>query len=214
MSLSHTLDCEQGIRHIDGPSGKLEAQLNCADLDSLTMAIICHPHPLHGGSMQNKVVHTLEKSLHQWGAHTLRFNFRGVGNSQGEYDHGRGEVDDLLAMVAWTREKIPEVRILLAGFSFGAYIAIKASRLTETVQLIAVAPPVNILGFTEPEQPPCPCLVIQGDQDEIIEADQVFQWAEKYSNISLLRMDDAGHFFHAKLNQLQRLLLDNLKPSE
>jgi len=211
MSLMDGLNCSQTAIQIEGPAGSLEVLLNCAAPASQYIAVICHPHPLHGGSMQNKVVHTLEKSLHQWGAHTLRFNFRGVGNSAGQYDGGAGEVDDLLAIVNWARQQMPQANIILSGFSFGAYIAIKACQLTETERLIAIAPPVNTLGFDEPEQPVCPCLVIQGEQDEIIDADRVYQWAQKFSNVHLVRIADAGHFFHARLNQLQSLLLENLK---
>lgn len=204
------LDCTQTSLQVEGPVGGLDALLHCSEKETGLIAIICHPHPLHGGTMQNKVVHTLEKALHKWGAHTLRFNFRGVGQSDGEYDNGIGEIDDLLAIVSWIRQQNPQAQIILAGFSFGAYIAIQACQRVQAVQLIAVAPPVNTLGFGHPEQPACPCLVIQGEQDEVIEADKVYQWAAQFENIQLLRMADAGHFFHARLNQLQALLLNNL----
>lgn len=109
---------------VKGPAGKLEVAVGTPiGIDRSALGIICHPHPLHGGTMYNKVVTTLARTLQGLGLTTVRFNFRGVGKSQGEYDHGRGEIDDLLAVAAWLQKEMGHQEIWLAGFSFGAYIA-------------------------------------------------------------------------------------------
>ena len=102
---------------IPGPAGDLEAVLSCPAVANEQVTIICHPHPMHGGTLQNKVVHTIAKALHESGMHTVRFNFRGVGASEGQYDDAVGEVDDLLAVVDWVASRIPAAQIRLAGFS-------------------------------------------------------------------------------------------------
>jgi len=192
---------------IAGPSGDLECLLSIPKNNHRkTIAIICHPHPLHGGSMRNKVIHTLDKALGQLGLVTIRFNFRGVGKSAGLYDEAKGEVDDLKAVIDWAQNEMPEQELCLAGFSFGAYIAMKASLDVSCKQLITVAPPVNIFDFTPLQAPTCPWLLIQGMQDEIVDANEVMEWASQFSKVSIVREPDSGHFFHGKLNTLQSII--------
>ena len=130
---------------ISGPAGALETLLEvpAAGAPVGGFAVVCHPHPLHGGTMQNKVVHTLARALQEAGIATLRFNFRGVGASAGSYDEGRGEIEDALAVIAYGRARWPGAALTLAGFSFGAQVALLAAPSSAPARLITVAPPVE-----------------------------------------------------------------------
>ena len=133
--------CTNDTFLIQGAIGELELLTACppdAAAQPIT-AVICHPHPLHGGSLQNKVVHTLARGFGELGARSVRFNFRGVGRSSGVYDNGMGETEDLLAVIAWVRARRPRDRLWLAGFSFGAYVALRASVRFDPAQLVLVA---------------------------------------------------------------------------
>ncbi len=177
------------------------------------VAVICHPHPLHGGSMQNKVVHTLARGFDELGLYTVRFNFRGVGQSHGHYDGGSGETGDLLAVADWTLSHCPDAELWLAGFSFGAYVVVRAAALRTVPRVILVAPPVNLYDFTALPSPGRNCLVLQGDQDEVVPAHGVQDWAtglEPPPHLALIR--GAGHFFHRQLNDLRAALVDVLGP--
>src|SRR5512134_2144011 len=129
---------------IDGPAGPLEGRVEDPKSDAApaVVGVVCHPHPLHGGTMQNKVVHTLGRAMQELGAPTLRFNFRGVGRSAGRYDAGAGELEDALAACAWAREHWRCEALWLAGFSFGAAIALQAAGPVRPGRLVTVAPPV------------------------------------------------------------------------
>lgn len=200
---------------IAGPAGELEILTACPSPDSrvAATAILCHPHPLHGGSMQNKVVHTLARAFAELGMGTLRFNFRGVGRSNGVFDHGNGETDDLLALIQWVRVRRPQDQIWLAGFSFGAYVALRASARTDVRQLVLVAPPVNLYDFDALPLPPCPLLVIQGGADEVVPAAQVQRWVDRLGTAAqFVPMDGVSHFFHQRLNDLRDALTQSLKP--
>lgn len=135
---------------IPGPNGVLEAMLDVpkepCSADA-PIAVVCHPHPLHGGTLTNKVAHTVAKAFAELGVTTLRFNFRGVGESQGEFDHGVGEVDDLQAAVQWMRARHPNARLWLAGFSFGAFVALSGQPQMNAARLLLVAPPVAMFDF-------------------------------------------------------------------
>lgn len=213
MSDTPALDfpCETNPFFIPGPTGRLEALSRCSDKEAQpVIAVICHPHPLYGGTMQNKVVHTLEKTFNKLGASTLRFNFRGVGNSEGKYDQGEGELDDLVAVVEWCQQRLPGHRLWLSGFSFGAYIAFKAAQSLLPEKLITVAPPVNIFDFSQHQAPAADWILLQGDADEIVDAQQVQVWAQQFPQVDLITMAGAGHFFHGRLNDLQSALNDRL----
>lgn len=175
-------------------------------------AIICHPHPLFGGTMNNKVVTTLARVFRDIGLRSVRFNFRGVGKSTGTHDEGRGEVDDLLSLVNWVKQNFPEDSIWLAGFSFGAYVATKAAMHISPQQLVTIAPQVSRFKQDDLAKVTCPWLLVQGEQDEVVSAEEVFAWIETLPHKpTVIRMPTAGHFFHGQLMELRRLLEDQLK---
>lgn len=205
-----------------GSVGKLEvATIAPAESGELVqsgyVAIICHPHPLHGGTMDNKVVTTLARVYRDLGVPVARFNFRGVGASEGEFDDAVGEVDDLLAIVDWVKRCYPSRRLLLAGFSFGSSVAAQAVyRLPGQVEhLVLVAPPVERYSYDQARRFPCPLVVIMGDQDELVDVAEVYRWVDELeSKVTLIRYGDASHFFHGKLvsfkSDLSSALLDSL----
>lgn len=191
---------------IDGPSGVLEASLEEAGTDAECFAVICHPHPLHGGTMHNKVVYMLARTFLEQGIPSLRFNYRGVGASAGTYDEGRGETDDALAVIQWARQRWPGAGWVLAGFSFGALVALRAALVAPPRYLVSVAPPVT--KWTEPlSRPDCPWLVVQGDADEVVDCREVLKWAEAFERPPTVRVLAGGdHFFHGRLHELQTLV--------
>ncbi|MEP7043920.1 MAG: alpha/beta family hydrolase [Dokdonella sp.] len=204
---------------LPGPAGDLE--LACALPDAASaraaVAIICHPHPLQGGAMTNKVVTTLERSLLDLGLATVRFNFRGVGQSQGVHDHGIGETDDLVAIAEWALAQRPGDVLWLAGFSFGSYVALRATARLHPAQLILIAPPVGRQDFSSIAAPACPWLIVQGEADEVVDAAAVYAWAASLQPPpTLLRMPDTSHFFHRRLIELRTAVKDavagNLPP--
>src|SRR3990167_626391 len=137
MNRSFTKD--KTIEHIRGPAGKLEVAIDePIGEERHAWGIVCHPHPLHGGNMQNKVVTTLVKTFQYMGLTTIRFNFRGVGKSEGVFGHGKGELEDLLAVIEWVQQSNQGKKIWLAGFSFGAYVTAKAATQISVGQLITV----------------------------------------------------------------------------
>ena len=197
----------------DGPEGEIEALLdvpaNATNND--TICVICHPHPLFGGSMTNKVVHYIAKSLNEPGVITLRFNFRGVGQSQGTHDNAIGERNDLLSAIDVIHTIYPSKSLWLAGFSFGAYIAFSMSHFANAQRLITVAPAVHLCDFSEVELPDCPWLLIQGDQDEIVPPDMTIHWAKNLPRPPDMEIiHNAGHFFHGHLNDLKQVILNHL----
>ncbi len=198
---------------IDGPSGKLELAVGAAVADARALAVICHPHPLHGGTMDNKVVTMLERTLRDAGAATVRFNFRGVGASTGQFDEGQGEGDDLAAVVALARSWLPEARLWLAGFSFGSYVSARMAAALGADLLISVAPPVGRFAFRAIAHPPRRWIVLQGEVDEVVDPALVFAHFEQMQPpVEMLRFADTGHFFHGKLVQMRERLGALLEP--
>jgi uncharacterized protein len=190
---------------IEGPAGRLETLIEePADVPLRYAAVVCHPHPLFGGTLHNKVVHTLARSLRTGGAATLRFNFRGVGASEGRHGDGVGETADTLAAVAWVRTRWPSLPLLLAGFSFGAAVAIRAADEADPLWLISVAPAVDRVSFEGLVTPRCDWLIVQGSADEIVAPESVRSWAARVAPQARVRMlPGVGHFFHGKLHELQ-----------
>ena len=192
---------------IDGPAGRIEAALDCPDDDverQPVLAIVCHPLPTEGGSMHNKVVTMTARALRESGVTTLRFNFRGVGQSEGVFDDGDGELADLHAVAAWARTQHPDKALWLAGFSFGAWIALRGAGELGAAALISIAPPVGRSWDFDVAIPDIPWLVIQGDADEIVDPGAVHAWIEGLPHApELVRMPDASHFFHRKLMDLR-----------
>ncbi len=190
---------------IPGPVGDLELQVESPDGDGpAPVAVICHPHPVYGGTMTNKVVHILAAGFRELGAHSVRFNFRGVGRSAGEFDNGVGEMADLLAVVVWAQARFPDSPLWLAGFSFGAWIALKATAQLQPESLLLVAPPVDMYDFSVIPEVTVPWMVIQGGEDEVVSAEAVAHWVAQRQPAPQSRvLDSAGHFFHGQLNALK-----------
>ncbi|MBW5802860.1 alpha/beta fold hydrolase [Coxiella endosymbiont of Ornithodoros amblus] len=197
---------------IQGPVGQLEVTITRPKVIEKSMTgIICHPHPLHGGTINNKVVATLAKALDKLGLKTVRFNFRGVGKSQGQYDNGVGEAEDLKSVLRWVKHSWPQDDIWLAGFSFGAYIAAKVANSQKIARLISIAPPVFYEGFDALTQMTAAWLIIQGDQDEVVPFEQLKAFVNQVSSpVEFVVMSGASHFFHGRLIELRELLVRNL----
>ncbi|MBV1908530.1 MAG: alpha/beta fold hydrolase [Kangiellaceae bacterium] len=190
---------------IPGSVGQLEAIVDSGQIVSNEyVAVCCHPHPQHAGTMTNKVIHTAARSLAGLGIPSIRFNFRGVGASEGEYANGIGERDDLAAVVSWARDNFADRELILVGFSFGSYISAMVANQLEPKLLISIAPPIGRIEFTGFVRPNCPWLIVQGEQDELVESQAVFDWASKFEQSpQLIMLPDTSHFFHGKLVDLR-----------
>lgn len=202
---------------ITGPAGSLESVVSRGDSDAVLSAlnavvVICHPHPVHGGTMDNKVVTTLMRTYRDVGVHVVRFNFRGVGKSEGAFDNAVGELDDLLAVITWVKSHFPQSPLMIAGFSFGSSIAARASySVPGLLHLTLVAPPVERYEYDRDGVFNSPVCVIQGDKDERVIAQGVYKWAARLKNpAELIRYPDAGHFFHGYLTNLKADLTHTL----
>lgn len=198
---------------LDGPAGALEALTACPRADAAVpaTAVILHPHPLHGGTLHNKVVATLARGFAELGVASVRFNFRGVGASAGQFAHGVGETEDALAVVEWVREHRPGDAIWLAGFSFGAYVALRAAAEAGAAGLVTVAPAVHLYDFSALKLPNVPWLLIQGEADEVVPVEAVRAWLAGLAPHPQVRfLPDTGHFFHQRLHELRAALRDFL----
>lgn len=193
---------------IDGPAGELEALLEAPREDApIGCVVVCHPHPTQGGTMQNKVAHTLARSFVGQNMAALRFNFRGVGSSAGTFDNGAGEMDDIRAAVAWLRNRLPGLPMWLGGFSFGAALAVKVATEEDPAGLISIAPAVRRFANDLASQPECPWLLVQGDQDELVDIDETIEWLNSLNPGPELNVfPDTGHFFHGKLVMLRKVV--------
>ncbi len=193
-----------------GPAGALEAMVDFPEADIATqpvVAVVCHPLPTEGGTMNNKVVTMAARALRELGVPTVRFNFRGTGKSAGEFDEGEGEREDLRAVVAWVRRERPTALVWLVGFSFGAYVSIRASETLEPAAQISLAPPAGRWEFPA-AAPRMPWLVVQGEDDEVVDAHAVYAWLEKLDapQLTLVKMPGTSHFFHGKLVDLRGVI--------
>jgi hypothetical protein len=200
---------------IAGPAGDIEAlvEMPAGQLDagSARFGVVCHPHPLYGGTLDNKVVYTLARAFVELGVPSIRFNFRGVGSSVGEYDEGRGETEDALAVIARGRELWPGASLWLGGFSFGGAVAVRAAAQARPETLVTVAPGITRVAMTDVPSPACPWLIVQGDADDVIEPAAVRDWASRQSPAPALRLlPGAGHFFHGRLHELRGVVLEFL----
>lgn len=208
----HFFSKPQNLIAIQGSVGSLEAIIAPPMRESQPIVgIICHPHPLHGGNMQNKIVFTLAQTFRDLGLWSIRFNFRGVGDSCGIYDHGIGETDDLLSVLTWVKKQFPSYRIWLAGFSFGAYIAMNGAShpacQVKVKQLITIAPAVNHFDLPQDRSITCPWALIMGEDDEIVSAEAVKQWIqERKFAVQSIYLPQVGHFFHGRLIELKQQL--------
>lgn len=187
---------------IDGPAGRLEAAAAMPSGECRGIALVAHPHPLYGGTMDNKVVTTLAKTFSRLGLAAFRLNFRGVGQSEGEFDHGIGESGDMLALAGHARRELGDLPVVLAGFSFGGYVQTRVLEHIEAQQLVLVAPAVE---HFKVGPVPVDTLVIHGEQDEVVPLAEVLDWARP-QNLPLTVVPGAGHFFHGQLNLLDRIV--------
>ena len=190
---------------IAGPAGALECAIDAPGEPPRGTAVVCHPHPQHGGTMDNKVAQTLARAFVQLGYRAVRFNVRGVGGSQGGWDEGRGEVDDALAVVQAFRE--PGRPLVLAGFSFGGYLAAAAARRlpddARATQLVLVAPAVvNFPVDTVPSD----TLVFHGEADDVVPLSAALDWARPQT-LPITVLPGVGHFFHGQLALLKQLIV-------
>ena len=199
-----------------GPAGRIEALLQESEhRDHAAFAVVCHPHPLFGGTLHNKVVHRVAGTLHGLGLAVLRFNFRGVGESEGEHDLGAGELEDARAALDFMRVRYPDARRWLAGFSFGSWVAARlAAGETDIERLILIAPPVRTQDFSAMRTAPVPKHVFHGSADDVaaiadLEA-EFPRWAEPKT---LRRIEGASHFFDKKLADLSKALEEVLGPA-
>ena len=191
---------------LDGPAGKLETISDVAMPAGARrgVAVICHPQPQQGGTMHNKVVTMTERALRESGLDTVRFNFRGTGESAGVYDEGNGEGDDLAAVVAWVRTLRPHDAVWLGGFSFGGYVTLRNATRLRADALISIAPPIGMRPLDGHVVPTCPWLLIQGEADEVVDPQAVFAWiATLKQPPELVRMPNTGHFFHRRMMDLR-----------
>lgn len=189
---------------VDGPVGALEAEAADGADPAAPFAVVCHPHPLLGGTMDNKVVTTTARALQGTGMATLRFNFRGVGASAGTYDQGTGETEDARAIARWGAQRWPGRPLVLAGFSFGAWVALRLAQSLAPVRLLTIAPPVGRFDFSGLVAPACPWLILQGDADEVVDAGAVRDWAATQpAHVRLELLPGVGHFFHGRLTELR-----------
>jgi alpha/beta superfamily hydrolase len=196
---------------LQGGAGRIEALINAPDDEPLAVAVVCHPHPLFQGTMHNKVAHMLARACTDLGAVALRFNFRGVGQSAGEHDQGDGEADDTVTVADWLRKRHPGLPLWLGGFSFGAMVAFRASARIEPAALITVAPPVPSL--ENATRPKCPWLLLQGGDDDVVDAGTVLRWARAFDPPPVIAdFPGVGHFFHGNLNTLRDAVTERLPP--
>ncbi|NBI37358.1 alpha/beta hydrolase [Xylella taiwanensis] len=203
-----------GTLFLEGPVGSLEVAVDFPEFDvtaQSAIAIVCHPLSTEGGSMHNKVVTMTARALRELGMMTVRFNFRSVGASDGKFDDGNGERADLRAVAAWVRVQRPDSTLWLAGFSFGAYVSLHVAEELESQALISIAPPAGRWDLSN-VHPPERWLLIQGDADEVVDPQAVYDWIRTLPRQpKLIRMPDTSHFFHRKLINLRDAIQDSVR---
>lgn len=187
---------------IHGPAGNLGGILHLPDAPPCAIALVAHPLPTMGGTMDNKVVTTLARAFTDLGFATLRFNFRGVGESAGSYDEGRGETLDAIAAANFMLGEFGDLPLIMSGFSFGGYVQARAALDRHPRKLVLIAPAVD--RFEMPEVS-ADTLLIHGDQDDVVELDAILQWAHP-QHLPIVVLAGAGHFFHGRLTQLRDIV--------
>jgi len=187
---------------IPGPAGALEVALNVPAQPLSGLALVLHPNPVEGGTLDNKVAHTLAKTLFALGYAAVRCNFRGVGASQGAFAGGEGESADALAALAHGRERLGDLPVVLAGFSFGAFVAARVAQLVAAERVVLVGPAVRRFPVADV---PADTIVIHGEDDDVVPLADVFAWARPQS-LPVTVFPGCGHFFHGRLPQLARVI--------
>jgi hypothetical protein len=188
---------------IPGPAGALEVVLNIPESGPRGIALVAHPHPLQGGTLDNKVAQTLAKTFVALGYASVRFNFRGVGKSEGAFDDGVGETDDALAVLAFARTQFVAIAVappVLAGFSFGSYVQTRVARIVTPERMVLIGPAVSRFAA---DAVPADTIVIHGEEDDVVPLADVLAWARP-QQLPIIVFPGCGHFFHGRLPQLQR----------
>ncbi|HUW76516.1 MAG TPA: alpha/beta fold hydrolase [Gallionella sp.] len=196
---------------ITGAAGNLEGAAHLPDAQPRAIAVIAHPLPTMGGTMDNKVVTTLAKTFAELDFVALRFNFRGVGGSEGKFDNGDGETEDALAIVRHARQEYGDLPLILSGFSFGGYVQARVAQQCEPHRLVLIAPAVgrSVPSFKNSTgMPPVhnDTLLVHGELDEVVPLADVLEWARPL-HLPIVVLPEAGHFFHGRLNQLKQIVL-------
>ncbi len=187
---------------VDGPAGALEMVVNAPQHAPRGIALVAHPHPQQGGTLDNKVVQTLAKTFFGLGYAAVRFNFRGVGRSEGMFDDGAGETDDALAALAHAKQRFGELPVALAGFSFGSFVQTRVAAVVAAERLVLVGPAVARIGDSAV---PADTIVIHGEEDDVVPLAAVLAWARP-RELPVVVFPGCGHFFHGRLPQLTRTI--------
>jgi alpha/beta superfamily hydrolase len=197
---------------VPGPAGDLQAVVDNPETSATGLyGVICHPHPLYGGTLDNKVVTTLARALLDLQIPSVRFNFRGVGSSAGSFDQGKGETEDAVAVADWAAARWPGRGMVAAGFSFGGFVALKLALSRAAAHLVTVAPAIRLFEPTQ-ERPSCPWLLVQGEADEVVDPIDVATWAASLAPPPhLVMLPGVGHFFHGRLNDLRGAVVDAIR---
>jgi uncharacterized protein len=190
-----------------GEAGQMEGVLHVPDVAPVALALIAHPLPTMGGTMEHKIVTTLARGFVELGYAALRFNFRGVGESVGAYDAGNGETDDAIAAAEFLRARYPDLDLLCAGFSFGGYVQARAAAVIQPTRLVLIAPAVSRFAMPDVAEN---TLVIHGDEDEVVAFSAALAWA-KPQQLPILVLPGAGHFFHGRMVQLKQLVMQQVR---
>jgi uncharacterized protein len=196
-------------RSVPGPAGLIECAIDDPEAAPRGTVVVCHPHPQHGGTLDNKVAQTLARAFVALGFRSVRFNFRGVGASQGQWDDGIGEIDDALAVIAALRA--PDLPLLLAGFSFGAFVAASAAQRLEAP---AKASRLVLVGASTQKQHvpavPADTVVIHGEADDVVPLASTLDWARPQV-LPVIVFPGVGHFFHGQLSLLKSVVMQQLQ---
>lgn len=196
---------------IQGLVGDIEirvSQPKSFNTEKLKAVILSHPHPLYGGTMDNKVVTTMQKAFLNLGYLVITHNFRGVGASAGEYDSGQGESADLKQVVNWVKTEFKPNECILGGFSFGSYVTLKSLvEIKDITAVLIIAPPVGLYDFSEIKDVHLPWLLVQGGQDEVVDANEILDWARQQTpRPDILWREQSSHFFHGELVWLRKMI--------
>ena len=205
-------------RLIDGPAGAIEIALNTPPAPLRGIALVAHPHPLQGGTLDNKVAQTLAKTFFAMGYAAIRFNFRGAGQTEGDFDEGKGETDDALAVLAWAKARVEEqsadpphpLPVALAGFSFGAFVQTRVAKAIDYERLVLIGPAVNRIAGDHVR---ADTIVIHGEEDDVVALADVFAWARPQA-LPIVVFPGCGHFFHGRLPQLQQVITGMWHPQQ
>ena len=204
---------------LDGPAGPLEVAVDTPEAGVAPrdiVAVVCHPLSTEGGSLTNKVVTMAARALRELGATTVRFNFRCVGKSAGEFDDGIGESEDLRSVVDWLRREKPGAALWLGGFSFGSFVSLRMADELQPALLFSIAPPAGrSWDFDAMGLYTGPWFAIQGEADEIVEPARVYDWLDRLAELrtppTVIRLPGASHFFHGKLMDLRQAMKDGVR---